>query len=127
MINEELRIEIEKLCDIFKEASISDAIDIAEHIGYFMLIRKLDKDDAMQEKDSSILGIEYKSIFDGKEQYLRWSKLKNANKEDVYDALSVKINTFISEISIKEQYSYLQHIKDINLRINKENIGSLQK
>lgn len=127
MINEELRIEIEKLCDIFKEASISDAIDIAEHVGYFMLIRKLDKDDVAMEKESSILGISYKSIFEGKYQYLRWSKLKNSNEQDMYKALSKQINNFISEISIKEQYSYLQYIKDINLIINKENIGAFIK
>lgn len=127
MINEELRIEIEKLCDIFKEASISDAIDIAEHVGYFMLIKKLDKEDLAREKDSSILGIEYKSIFDGKDQYLRWSKLKNAKVQDVYKALNEQINDFVSEISVKEQYSYLQYIKDIRLRINKENIGSFTK
>lgn len=127
MIDKGLRIEIEKLCDIFKEASISDSIDIAEHVGYFMLIKKLDEDDVAREKDSSILGISYKSIFDGKEQYLRWSKLKNANEQDIYKALSEQINTFVSEISVKEQYSYLQHIKDINLRINKENIGSFTK
>ena len=127
MINEELKLEIEKLCDTFKEASISDAIDIAEHVGYFMLIRKLDKEDAIKEKECVILGETHKSIFDGKEQYLRWSKLKNSNETDVYDALSGKINTFISEISIQEQYSYLENIKDISLRINKENIGSFTK
>lgn len=127
MINDELVVEVEKLCDTFKEASISDTIDIVEHIGYFMLIRKLDKEDAIKEKEYSILGSTYKSIFDGKEQNLRWSKLKNSNETDVYNALSGKINTFISEISVQEKYSYLENIKNISLRINKENIGSFTK
>lgn len=124
LINEELKLEIEKLCNTFQDASISDAVDIAEHVGYFMLIRKLDKEDAAKEKESLILGIGYKSIFNKKEKYLRWSKLKDSNTDDIYKALSSDINEFINDISNEQQYSYLKSISGISIRINKENIGS---
>lgn len=130
MINEELKLEIKKLCNTFQEASISDAVDIAEHVGYFMLIRILDKEDAAKEKESLIFGTEYKSIFRKKEKYLkienhlRWSKLKDSNIDDTYKALSSDINEFINDISNEQEYSYLKSISGISIRINKENIGS---
>ena len=133
MLNEELKLEIEKLCNTFQEAFISDAVDMVEHVGYFMLIRKLDKEDAVKEKESLILGIEYKSVFRKKEKYLkienrlRWSKLKDSNIDDTYKALSSDINEFINDISNEQQYSYLKSISGISIRINKENIGSFTK
>lgn len=123
MINEKLRIDVEKLCDTFKEATISDPVDIAEHVGYFMIIRNLDKEDTAKEKENLALGIDHKSIFEGKGEDLRWSKLKNSNQYDTYELLSDKINNFIDKTSKKEQYSYLKYIKDIKLNISKENIG----
>ena len=127
LINEELKLEIEKLCNTFQDASISDAVDIAEHVGYFMLIRKLDKEDAAKEKENLILGIGYKSIFNKKEKYLRWSNLKDSNIDDTYKALSTDINKFIDDISNEQQYSYLKSISGISIRINKENIGLFTK
>jgi type I restriction enzyme M protein len=127
LLKEEIKIEVEKLCNTFKEATISDAIDIVEHVAYFIFLRKLDKEDARKEKESLVFHIDYDGVFKDGKEFLRWSRVKNSNGNDIYELMTSKIRVFINDISNVDEYRYLRYIKDITLNINQDNIASFTK
>ena len=89
MITGELKNKIDGLWDVFAAGGLVNPLEVIEQITYLMFIRDLDDVDNKREKESTMLGLPYTSVFaeevkigdrsiDGKQ--LKWSVFR----EDVY-------------------------------------------
>ena len=65
MITGELKSKVDGLWEIFWTGGLTNPLDVIEQITYLMFIRDLDDLDNTHSKESIMLGIPFKSIFDG--------------------------------------------------------------
>ena len=65
MVTGELKNKIDGLWDIFWAGGLSNPLDVIEQMTYLMFIHDLDAADTTHIKESIMLGIPYKSIFEG--------------------------------------------------------------
>ena len=65
MITGELKNKIDSLWDTFAAGGLVNPLEVIEQITYLMFIKELDDSDNLREKESTMLGLPYKSIFAG--------------------------------------------------------------
>lgn len=98
MIIGELKSKIDSLWSIFWTGELTNPLDVIEQITYLMFIRDLDDLDNTHQKEAVMIGIPYKSMFDG--QYLlgpnmvdgstfKWSSFRDFPAEKMYSRLFV--------------------------------------
>lgn len=63
MITGEIKNKIDSLWDIFAAGGLTNPLEVIEQITYLMFIKELDTSDNKREKESSMLGLTFKSIF----------------------------------------------------------------
>lgn len=66
MITGEIKNKIDSLWDIFAAGGLTNPLEVIEQITYLMFIKELDTSDNKREKESSMLGLTFKSIFSEK-------------------------------------------------------------
>ena len=93
MVTGELKNKIDSLWDIFCTGGLTNPLDVIEQMTYLMFIRDLDDADNIHAKEAAILGIPYKSIFEGQVQIgerkvegsqLKWSVFHDFPAEKMY-------------------------------------------
>ena len=86
MITGELKNKIDGLWDIFAAGGMVNPLDVIEQITYLMFIHDLDDIDIRSKAESVMLGLPYKSMFEGekdingklvKGEMLKWSVFKD--------------------------------------------------
>lgn len=73
MITGEIKNKIDSLWDIFAAGGLTNPLEVIEQITYLMFIKELDTSDNKREKESSMLGLTFKSIFFRENIY--WRKI----------------------------------------------------
>ncbi len=68
MITGELKNKIDSLWEIFWTGGLTNPLDVIEQMTYLMFIHDLDDSDNEHKKAANMLGIDYQSIFEGKEE-----------------------------------------------------------
>ena len=104
MITGELKNRIDSLWDVFAAGGLVNPLDVIEQITYLMFIRDLDDSDNLRAKESMMLGIPYKSIFEGEvsigERKVDGSQLIPLSSEDIKALEKI----LWSEVGTKEDY-----------------------
>ena len=72
MITGELKNKVDKIWEIFWTGGLANPLDVIEQLTYLMFVRDLDQIDQTRQRESLMLSIPQKSVFQGKEQ-LKWS------------------------------------------------------
>ncbi len=98
MITGELKNKVDKLWEMFWTGGLTNPLDVIEQITYLMFIRDLDQSDNTRQKESSMLGISYTSMFAGK-KHLKWTELRDKPAETMYQTMQGEVFPFIKELN----------------------------
>ena len=66
MINGEIKNKVDALWNDFAAGGLTNPLEVIEQITYLMFIHELDSSDNIHRTESEMLGIPFKSIFEGK-------------------------------------------------------------
>ena len=111
MITGELKNKIDKLWEMFWTGGLTNPLDIIEQITYLMFIRDLSQADDTRQKESIMLKMHHKSIFEGREQ-LKWSTLQDKPAESMYKIIQSEIFPFIKGLNGDKSSTFAKYMDD---------------
>jgi type I restriction enzyme M protein len=135
MITGELKSKMDALWNVFWTGGLTNPLDVIEQITYLMYIKDLDDADNKRSKDASLIGIPYKSIFDGDftidgkpvtmdgvpitNKMLSWSAFRNiTDPEKAFRIMRDCIFPFIKNLdSENDESAYSQYMADAIFKI----------
>lgn len=126
MITGELKNKIDGLWNIFWTGGLTNPLDVIEQITYLMFIRDLDDLDDIHAKESVMLDIPYKSIFDGEYSVsgrtvrgveFKWSVFRDKAPENMYDIVQNGVFPFIKQIHGNKDSAYSKYMGDAIFKI----------
>ena len=115
MVTGELKNKVDRLWEMFWTGGLTNPLDVIEQITYLMFIRDLDKMDTTRQKESTMLGTTYTSMFQGKE-YLKWSALRDRPAEIMYSTIQVEVFPFIKELN-GNSGTYAKYMSDAIFKV----------
>ena len=121
MITGELKNKIDSLWDVFAAGGLVNPLDVIEQITYLMFIRDLDDTDNLRSKESAMLGLPFKSIFEdevtigdrkvnGKQ--LKWSVFKDYPAGQMYSIMQELVFPFIKNLDGNKDSAYSKYMDD---------------
>ena len=121
MITGELKNKIDSLWDTFASAGLVNPLEVIEQITYLMFIKDLDDADNKREKESTMLGLDYQSIFadqvtigdrrvDGKQ--LKWSVFRDFPAGKMYSVVQECVFPFIKGLHSDKDSAYSKYMDD---------------
>ena len=116
MITGELKNKVDRLWEMFWTGGLTNPLDVIEQITYLMFIRDLDEMDNTRQKDSVYLGLDYESIFVGKEN-LKWSSLRDKPAEIMYQSVQGELFPFIKRLHSDNESTYAKYMDDAIFKI----------
>ncbi len=116
MLTGELKNKIDQIWEMFWTGGITNPLDVVEQMTYLMFIHDLDKTDADKAKSSVMLGLPYKSMFDGHEQY-KWSVFRDLPAEKMYELMQQEIFPFIKNLHGNKESTYSKYMGDAIFKI----------
>ncbi len=126
MITGELKNKIDSLWDVFAAGGLTNPLDVIEQITYLMFIRDLDDVDNIKQKESIMLEIPFKSIFDGEFQVgnkkidgkqLKWSSFRDKPAAEVHEIVQLGVFPFIKGLHADKNSAYSKYMGDALLKI----------
>lgn len=126
MITGELKNKVDSLWGVFWTGGLTNPLEVIEQITYLMFIRDLDDLDNTHMKESQMLGIPYKSIFDGKYQVLnetvdgtlfKWSVFRDLPADRMFDIVNFGVFPFIKTIHSNKDGAYSKYMADAIFKI----------
>ena len=126
MITGELKNKIDSLWDTFAAGGLVNPLEVIEQITYLMFIKELDDSDNLREKESTMLGLPYKSIFadevdigdrkiDGKQ--LKWSVFHDFPAGQMYSVMQEFVFPFIKNLHGDKNSAYSKYMDDAIFKI----------
>ncbi len=121
MITGELKNKIDSLWDIFAAGGLVNPLDVIEQITYLMFIRDLDDSDNLKAKECALLGLPFKSIFDGEVtigerqvdgQQLKWSVFHDFPAVKMYTVVQESVFPFIKNLHSDKNSAYSKYMDD---------------
>jgi len=116
MITGELKNKVDRLWEMFWTGGLTNPLDVIEQITYLMFIRDLDSTDNARQKESSMLGISYVSIFVEK-QHLKWSSLRDKPADFMYQTMQGEVFPFIKSLNIDKNSTYAKYMDDAIFKV----------
>lgn len=83
MITGELKSQVDKLWTEFWTGGIANPLTVIEQITFLMFARLLDINESRDEKRAQRTGKDFKALFRGDQQHLRWSRFKQLGGEEM--------------------------------------------
>ena len=126
MITGELKNRIDSLWDIFWTGGITNPLDVVEQITYLMFIHDLDDMDNTHSKEAVMLGIPYRSIFDGSfpmgateidGQQFKWSVFRDLPAERMFEVVQSGVFPFIKQLHGNRESAYSKYMGDAIFKI----------
>ena len=126
MITGELKNRIDSLWDIFWTGGITNPLDVVEQITYLMFIHDLDDMDNIHSKEAVMLGIPYRSIFDGSfpmgametdGQQFKWSVFRDLPAERMFEIVQSGVFPFIKQLHGNRESAYSKYMGDAIFKI----------
>lgn len=126
MVTGELKNKIDGLWDIFWAGGLSNPLDVIEQMTYLMFIHDLDAADTTHIKESIMLGIPYKSIFEGDVtigdrivdgNQLKWSVFRDFPAEKMYSVMQELVFPFIKSLHGDKDSAYAKYMGDAIFKI----------
>ena len=126
MITGELKNKIDNLWNAFAAGGLVNPLEVIEQITYLMFIKELDDSDNLREKESTMLGLPYKSIFadevdigdrkiDGKQ--LKWSVFHDFPAGQMYSVMQEFVFPFIKNLHGDKNSAYSKYMDDAIFKI----------
>ena len=121
MITGELKNKIDSLWDVFAAGGLVNPLDVIEQITYLMFIRDLDDSDKLREKEASMLGLPFQSIFGDEVQIggrtidgrlLRWSVFRDLEAAQTYSIVQEWVFPFIKGLHGNKSCAYSKYMED---------------
>ena len=126
MITGELKNKIDSLWDIFWTGGITNPLDVVEQITYLMFIRDLDDMDNIHSRESVMLGIPHKSIFEGKFPFgsvevdgktFKWSRFRDLPADRMFEIVQNGVFPFIKQLHGNKDSAYSKYMGDAIFKI----------
>ena len=112
MITGELRNKIDSLWLMFYTGGITNPLDVIEQVTYLMFIRDLDEIDNIRSKESVMLGVPYKSIFNEDGQQMKWSVFRDLPAATMYEIVQNRVFSFIKNLHGDKDSAYSKYMAD---------------
>ncbi|MDI9468545.1 MAG: type I restriction-modification system subunit M [Syntrophomonadaceae bacterium] len=112
MITGELKNKIDSIWTTFWTGGITNPLSVIEQITYLLFIRRLDEIDDRKQRDSSAIGVEYRSIFPSDRPYLKWRKFKSLEASKMYKIVSEEVFPFIKNLNGNKESAYSKYMND---------------
>ena len=112
MITGELRNKIDSLWLMFYTGGITNPLDVIEQVTYLMFIRDLDEIDNIRSKESVMLGVPYKSIFNEDGQQMKWSVFRDLPAATMYEIVQNRVFPFIKNLHGDKDSAYSKYMAD---------------
>ena len=112
MINGEIKNKVDALWNDFAAGGLTNPLEVIEQITYLMFIHELDSSDNIHRTGSEMLGIPFKSIFEGKKvignqeidgRKLKWSVFRDLPAQQMFDLISKCVFPFIKDLPRYEE------------------------
>lgn len=118
MITGEIKNKVDKLWEMFWTGGLTNPLDVIEQITYLMFIRDLDEVDKRKEKESTMLGIPFQSMFPQDKQYLKWSALRDyTDIAKMYEVMQNEVFPFIKNLHADKESTYSKYMSDAIFKI----------
>lgn len=121
MVTGELKNKIDSLWEIFWTGGLTNPLDVIEQITYLMFIHDLDDSDNRKAKECAMLGLPYKSIFDGEVtigerkidgSQLKWSVFRDFPAAQMYTVMQEYVFPFIKNLHGDKNSAYSKYMDD---------------
>ncbi len=121
MITGELKNRIDSLWNIFWTGGLTNPLDVVEQMTYLMFIHDLDESDNRRAKESVMLGLPYKSIFEGEVSIgerkidgsqLKWSVFRDYPADRMYSVMQEFVFPFIKGLHGDKESAYAKYMDD---------------
>ena len=116
MITGELKNKINALWEIFWTGGITNPLDVVEQMTYLMFIHDLDETDSRKAKESVMLGLPYRSIFEENSR-LKWSVFHDFPAERMYTVMQEQVFPFIKNLHGDKDSAYARYMDDAIFKI----------
>ena len=130
MVIGELKNKIDSLWEKFWTGGITNPLDVVEQMTYLMFIHDLDAIDVQKEKESNMLGIPFKSLFQDKVtigsgdnakeingKTLKWSVFHDFESQQMFDTVNNYVFPFIKNIHGNKTGAYSKYMGDAIFKI----------
>ncbi|MDG0871555.1 type I restriction-modification system subunit M [Paenibacillus thiaminolyticus] len=112
MITGELRNRVDKIWETFWTGGITNPLAVIEQFTYLLFIKGLDDMETTKEGEAALLGLEHEGLFPKDKQYLRWSKFKNLEAQQMFDIVSKEVFPFIKNLHGNKNSAYAKYMGD---------------
>ena len=115
MVTGELKNKVDGLWEIFWTGGLTNPLDVIEQMTYLMFIRDLDDSDNVHMKESIMLGLPYKSIFEENVtigdrkvpgNQLKWSVFRDFPAQKMYANMQENVFPFIKNLHGDKESAY---------------------
>jgi type I restriction enzyme M protein len=127
MITGELKNKIDGLWEIFWTGGLTNPLDVIEQMTYLMFIHDLDDADKRRAKESAMLNLPFKSMFDGPftienrsiaASQLKWSVFHDLPAEKAYAIMQEWVFPFIKSLDGgKKESAYSKYMSDAIFKV----------
>lgn len=119
MIIGTIKSQVDQIWNAFWSGGISNPMEVIEQMTYLLFIKRLDEIQVLQEKKAARTRKPVEnSIFNSKQQKLRWSVFKQmGDPATMYEVVANKVFPFIKSLGDGEDSTYSKHMKDARFTI----------
>ena len=123
----ELKNKIDGLWEIFWTGGITNPLEVVEQMTYLMFIRDIDSADNIRAKEAAMLGLTFKSIFDGEVEIegrkvegeqLKWSVFHDFPAQRMYSIMQEWVFPFIKNLHGDKKSAYSKYMNDAIFKVN---------
>lgn len=121
MITGELKHKIDSLWETFWTGGLTNPLSVIEQITYLMFIRDLDDTDNLRSKEALMLGLPYKSLFDGEFSVgekkmpgtqFKWSVFRDLPAANMFEIVQNGVFPFIKNLHADKDSAYSKYMGD---------------
>ncbi len=126
MVTGELKNKVDGLWEIFWTGGLTNPLDVIEQMTYLMFIRDLDDSDNVHMKESIMLGLSYKSIFEENVtigdrkvpgNQLKWSVFHDFPAQKMYANMQENVFPFIKNLHGDKESAYAKYMGDAIFKV----------
>lgn len=126
MVTGELKNKVDSLWEIFWTGGLTNPLDVIEQMTYLMFIRDLDDSDNVHMKESIMLGLPYKSIFEENVtigdrkvpgNQLKWSVFHDFPAQKMYANMQENVFPFIKNLHGDKESAYAKYMGDAIFKV----------
>ena len=121
MITGELKNKIDSLWETFWTGGLTNPLSVIEQITYLMFIRDLDDVDNLRSREAIMLGLPYKSMFEGEFNVgdkklpgtmLKWSEFRHQPAANMFEIVQNGVFPFIKNLHTDKDSAYSKYMGD---------------